>query len=253
VLRISNIVFGPFHSRRLGLSLGVNISPTEGKLCNFDCIYCECGWNADGRTIRPMPSPQQVGEELSAKLQSIASEGGVVDSITFSGNGEPTLHPEFPAIVDVVLRLRDELAPSARISVLSNATTLLHPEVRAALRRVDSPILKLDAPTDALMRSIDRPCTGMTVQDIVEGMKLMEGEFIMQTMFLHGAEPDYSIDSEALGKWMDIVRQVRPRQIMAYTVDRPTPMKGLSKMSVQQMQELLQPLVMEGFMIQING
>lgn len=231
----------------------MNITPTEGKLCNFDCIYCECGWNADGRTNQPMPSVAQVEQALSAKLQNIAAEGGAVDSITFAGNGEPTLHPDFPEIVDVVLRLRDTLAPSAKISVLSNATTLLRPRVREALRKVDGPILKLDAPTDDLMRSIDRPCGGTTVRDVVEGMKLMEGDFIMQTMFMHGAQLDYSLDREALEAWMDIVRTVRPRLVMAYTLDRPTPEKGLSKMSVPQMEELLQPLVKEGFNIQING
>jgi len=253
VLRISNIVFGPFHSRRLGMSLGVNVTPTEGKLCNFDCIYCECGWNAHGRTTQAMPSASQVEEALSQKLVSLSQQGSVVDSITFSGNGEPTLHPEFPAIVDVVVRLRDSLAPSAKISVLSNATTLLRPQVREALRKVDSPILKLDAPTDELMRSIDRPCGGTTVSDVVQGMKLMNGDFIMQTMFLRGGKPDYCADPEALGQWMDIVRQVNPRLVMAYTVDRPTPMAGLSKVSVEEMRELLKPLVDDGFEIQING
>lgn len=253
MLRLNDIVFGPIRSRRLGTSLGVNVTPTGGKLCNFDCIYCECGWNAETRTTAGMPGADEVAKALSQKLKSLCDSDVAVDSITFSGSGEPTLNPEFPQIVDVVLSLRDSYAPRAVVSVLSNATTLLRPEIRQALRKVDSPILKLDAPTDELMRSIDRPCGSTCVADVVKGMKLMDGEFVMQTMFLRGASPDFTQDPASLALWMDIVRQVRPRLVMAYTIDRPTPMTGLGKVSAALMRSLLQPLVDEGFKVQING
>ena len=122
MLHFDDIVFGPIFSRRLGSSLGVNILPSKGKLCNFDCIYCECGWNADGRGDSSFPAFEAVKAALEAKIAELSREGVKVDSITFSGNGEPTLHPEFPAIADVVIELRDKFFPQAKVSVLSNAT-----------------------------------------------------------------------------------------------------------------------------------
>ena len=155
MLHFDEIVFGPIRSRRLGSSLGVNVLPTKGKLCNFDCIYCECGWNKDGMSDKKFPRLADVKEALQKKLEALSQEGAEVDSITFSGNGEPTLNPDFAAIVDTTVSLRDRFYPSAKISVLSNATMLGREDVFDALRKVDNPILKIDASSDELIATVD--------------------------------------------------------------------------------------------------
>lgn len=246
------VVFGPIKSRRLGWSLGINLLPTKGKICNFDCIYCECGWNADGRDDTKLPSAAEVRSALEAKLADILLEGTRVDSITFSGDGEPTLNPDFARIIDDTIALRDIYCPQAKVSVLTNATKLLSDTVFGALRKVDAPILKLDAPTDERARKINGALPSFRVDDVVKGMKRFEGDFILQTMFLKSDDFD-SLEPQMLAKWMDIVREVRPRLIMAYTIARPTPQSGLSAYSAAQIREALKPLDDEGFKIQINA
>lgn len=245
-------VFGPIHSRRLGNSLGINLLPQKGKICNFDCIYCECGWNRDGRSDSILPSATQVRTALEEKLQECRSKGIAVDSITFSGDGEPTLNPAFPEIISNTLELRDSLFPEARVSVLSNATRVHRPEVFDALRKVDNPIMKIDAPTDALAALINRPSPGYSVRRVVEALKKFRGDFVLQTMFLRCSYFDSS-SKEVLMPWMEIVRELRPREVMVYTIDRPTPEEGLQKFSVEEMSALVQPLTEEGFNIQIRG
>lgn len=246
------VVFGPIKSRRLGWSLGINLLPTKGKICNFDCIYCECGWNADGRDDTKLPSAAEVRSALEAKLADILLEGTQVDSITFSGDGEPTLNPDFAQIIDDTIALRDIYCPQAKVSVLTNATKLLSDTVFGALRKVDAPILKLDAPTDERARKINGALPSFRVDDVVKGMKRFEGDFILQTMFLKSDDFD-SLEPQMLAKWMDIVREIRPRLIMAYTIARPTPQSGLSAYSAAQIREALKPLEDEGFKIQINA
>lgn len=246
------VVFGPIKSRRLGWSLGINLLPTKGKICNFDCIYCECGWNADGRDDTKLPSAAEVRSALEAKLADILLEGTQVDSITFSGDGEPTLNPDFARIIDDTIALRDIYCPQAKVSVLTNATKLLSDTVFMALRKVDAPILKLDAPTDERARKINGALPSFRVDDVVKGMKRFEGDFILQTMFLKSDDFD-SLEPQMLAKWMDIVREIRPRLIMAYTIARPTPQSGLSAYSAAQIREALKPLEDEGFKIQINA
>lgn len=246
------VVFGPIKSRRLGWSLGINLLPTKGKICNFDCIYCECGWNADGRDDTKLPSAAEVRSALEAKLADILLKGTQVDSITFSGDGEPTLNPDFARIIDDTIALRDIYCPQAKVSVLTNATKLLSDTVFGALRKVDAPILKLDAPTDERARKINGALPSFRVDDVVKGMKRFEGDFILQTMFLKSDDFD-SLEPQMLAKWMDIVREIRPRLIMAYTIARPTPQSGLSAYSAAQIREALKPLEDEGFKIQINA
>jgi len=246
------LVFGPIHSRRLGSSLGINLLPEEGKLCNFDCIYCECGWNADGRQDKRLPTTAQLEETLRSVLSSCRESGTPIDSITFSGDGEPTLHPDFPAMIDVTLALRDEFFPKAQVSVLSNATRAGIPAVREALRKVDNPILKLDAATTALARRINRPVGDYDVEAVVRSLEAFEGDFVLQTMFLRCPEFD-SLAPENLSGWMDIVRRLRPREVMVYTVDRETPLKGIRKVTPEEMAAAVDPLLKEGFTIQIRG
>ena len=244
------IVFGPIFSRRLGASLGINLLPENGKICNFDCIYCECGWNRDGREDRRMPTAEELRSALSAKLQECRAAGTPIDSITFSGDGEPTLNPDFPAVIDITLSLRDAWYPAAKVSVLSNATRLRRPGVFEALRKVDNPILKLDAPTDAAAAMINQPAGEYHVADIVEDLARFEGAFVLQTMFLKA--PDFRTETW-VGPWMDIVRRLRPREVMVYTLDRETPQQGLEKYTPEEMRALVQPLIDEGFTIQIKG
>ena len=245
-------VFGPIHSRRLGSSLGINLLPVNGKICSFDCIYCECGWNRDGKDDKRIPSAAEVRSALEDKLSTLMLEGVGIDSITFSGDGEPTLNPEFPRIIEDTLRLRDVFYPNAKVSVLSNATRVHVPEVFEALRKVDNPIMKIDAPTDELVRLIDNPAPCYSLARTIEALRRFEGDFVLQTMFLRS--PDFDSSSpEVLDGWKAIVRDLRPRKIMVYTIDRPTPMQGLEKFSVERMHSLVADLIEEGFDIDIKG
>ena len=253
MLHFDEIVFGPIFSRRLGSSLGVNILPSKGKLCNFDCVYCECGWNKDGAVAnRRFPNLQEVEEALRAKMHKAASEGVPVDSITFSGNGEPTMNPDFAEIIDVTLRLRDEYFPNAKVSVLSNATLLDREKVTEALKKIDNPILKIDASSQSLVEKINKPVGSYELSNVLECLKGFEGNFILQTMFLRSQEFD-TVASGALEAWIEIVRMLKPRQVMVYTIDRETPDKSLEKYTVEEMTAMVQPLLDEGFDIQVRG
>ena len=245
-------VFGPIHSRRLGSSLGINLLPEKGKICSFDCIYCECGWNKDGRNDTQLPSAERVRTALEAKLKQCQADSIRIDSITFSGDGEPTLNPEFPQIIDDTLRLRDRYYPHSKVTVLSNATRVHLPEVFNALRKVDNPTMKIDAPTNALIEKINHPAPGYDIGRVVEALKQFGGDFILQTMFLKSKDFDSS-SPEVLNGWMHIVCQLKPREVMVYTIDRPTPEEGLQKFTVDEMRALVQPLIDEGFAVQIKG
>ena len=246
------IVFGPIHSRRLGSSLGINLLPEKGKLCNFDCVYCECGWNKDGRNDKKIPSAVRLRKALTAKLEECSAKGIAIDSITFSGDGEPTLNPAFPEIIDITIELRDKYFPKAVVSVLTNATRIGIPSVFEALRKVDNPILKLDAPTDELAARINQPQGNYHVADVVESMRKFEGDFVLQTMFLRSSDFDSS-SPEVLQGWMDIVKELRPREVMVYTLDREAPATGLEKFTVEEMESLTKPLVDAGLKVQIRG
>ena len=252
MLHFDDIVFGPIFSRRLGSSLGVNILPSKGKLCNFDCIYCECGWNKDGISDKVFPRLAQVEAALEEKMSKAAAEEVPIDSITFSGNGEPTMNPDFPQIIDAVLRLRDKYFPQAKVSVLSNATLIGRKPVAEALMKVDNPILKIDAASDEAVRKINKPVGHYCLDEVVENMKAFNGNFVLQTMFLKSDDVDTSAP-DLLGKWMDIVRELKPREIMVYTIDRETPAKTLGKYTVEDMTAFVQPLIDEGFKIQVRG
>lgn len=245
-------VFGPIHSRRLGASLGINLLPQKGKICNFDCIYCECGWNRDGLQDKTLPSAADVRNALEDKLRSLRAEGVGIDSITFSGDGEPTLNPEFPQIIDDTLALRGRYYPEAAVSVLSNATRAHIPEVFKALRKVDNPIMKIDAPTAELAARINNPAPGYDPLKVADALRGFGGDFVLQTMFLKSSNFDSS-SPEVLDGWMQIVRDLRPREIMVYTIARPTPQQGLEKFSEEQMRQLVKPLLDEGFNISIRG
>ena len=255
-----SIAYGPIHSRRLGTSLGMEIMPLDHKLCTFNCVYCECGWNSP--VLHPvLPTREEVRAALEAKLQEIANgscpNGQCLDVITFSGNGEPTLHPDFAGIIEDTCALRDRYCPSAKVSVLSNSTQLGRTDVVAALRRCDNRILKLDAATDTMMRRIDLPVNeGLTVARIMEWLAQFEGDFTLQTCFLRGEHDGQPIDNTTpaeLEAWYRAVERLRPKQIMIYVIDRKTPEEHLEKISREEMERIAAPLRAKGFDIQISA
>ena len=237
-----DIIFGPVHSRRLGLSLGVNLLPTESKLCSFDCIYCECGWNVEHPGARRFNTREDVRTQLAATLRRMVADGTPPDVITFAGNGEPTMHPEFEAVIGDTIALRDELCPSARVSVLSNATQLHREGVRRALRSVDNNILKLDSAFDATARLINNPQSPVySVRRVVDQMKGFDGHLTVQTMFLRGEFDGQRVDNtteEEVAAWLRLIGEIRPRQVMVYSLDRDTPCRTLEKVPREELQAI---------------
>ena len=236
------VIFGPVRSRRLGLSLGVNLLPVHAKLCTFDCIYCECGWNAERRGERRFNDRVTVRTRLKEVLTQLLAAGTRPDVITFAGNGEPTMHPEFEAVIDDTIALRDRLCPGAKISVLSNATQLHREDVCRALERVDNNILKLDSAFDATVRRLNLPQQpDYTVARTVERLERFAGRFILQTMFLRGtcdgAPIDNATDAE-VGAWLALVARLRPRQVMVYSLDRDTPCPTLERVPREELQRI---------------
>lgn len=250
----TNIV-GPIHSRRLGISLGVNLLPKDGKVCSFNCLYCECGWNEDHRGGK-FPDADDVMRQLEEKLQQMLKAGEGLDVITFAGNGEPTLHPHFAEVIDQTIALRNQYYPQAKVSVLSNATRMTDPKVHAALLKVDNNILKIDGAFDATIHQIDQPADShYSVRQVVEGMKSFEGQLIVQTMFVRGEHNGKIVDNttpEEVAAWCDLMREIRPHQIMVYSLDRPTPEPNLVRVSKEEMQELVSPLIEEGYNFTIS-
>ena len=236
-----DVIFGPVRSRRLGVSLGVNLLPLHAKLCNFDCIYCECGSNAEREGAKRFNTREEVRSALSAVLGRMSASGECPDVITFAGNGEPTLHPEFEGIIDDTISLRDALCPSAKVSVLSNATQLGREDVRRALRRVDNNILKLDSAFDETVRLINRPCGSYSVERIVGQMAGFGGGFILQTMFLRGTCEGVEVDNTSereVAAWLRIVERLRPKQVMVYSLDRPAPYSTLERVPREDLQAI---------------
>lgn len=231
-------IFGPVHSRRLGISLGINLLPADGKVCSFNCIYCECGFNEAHRPKLPMPSREEVAQKLEEKLQQMLSEGQLPDVLTFAGNGEPTCHPHFAEIIADTIRLRNRYCPKAKVSVLSNSTMIHRQQVHDALMQVDNNILKLDTINPLYINKVDQPVGTYDVQTIIERMKAFKGHVIIQTMFMRGEYKGESVDNtsdEFVLPWLEAVKQICPQQVMVYTIDRETPAQGLQKASREQL------------------
>lgn len=225
-------VFGPVRSRRLGVSLGVNMMPAAGKICTFDCLYCENGFNADRACGEPHNSAEAVERALRLKLEDMREQGELPDVITFAGNGEPTAAPEFPEAIRRAVALRDDLAPSARIAVLSNGTFAARPEVREALMLVDDNILKLDTVNQTYIELLDRPTGPYDVGAQIEAFAAFRGHVIVQTIFLRGSYGGHGLDNtgeEYVGPWLDALARIRPREATIYTIARETPAAGLEK------------------------
>jgi wyosine [tRNA(Phe)-imidazoG37] synthetase (radical SAM superfamily) len=251
------IVYGPVHSRRLGISLGINLLPYDGKVCSFDCIYCECGFNKDFRTHTRLPERENVKAALEDKLRSLREENVKLDVITFAGNGEPTLHPEFAEIIEDTLFLRNLYYPTVKISVLSNGMHLTKRKVFEALNKVDEPILKLDSAFDETVRLIDRPNSPQyRVSKQVELYKKFNGNFILQTMFLRGEFEGNKIDNtteKEVSAWLELVREMNPREVMIYTIDRQTPTKQLKKVPLEDLKKIAERVKQLGIKTNVAG
>lgn len=242
-------IFGPVKSRRLGISLGINLLPADGKVCTFDCIYCECGLNAERKSKGVLPTRKEVATALEKRLVEMGASGELPDVLTFAGNGEPTIHPQFAGIIDDTIGLRNRLCPSAKVSVLTNATLIARESVFEALKKVDNNILKLDTIDPGFISRIDRPTGKYDLATIIERMKAFEGKAVIQTMFLKGEadgkEIDNTGDSYVL-PWIATIKDIAPREVMIYTIDRETPVKGLQKATREELDRIVNMLAKEG-------
>ncbi|MBR5332011.1 MAG: radical SAM protein [Muribaculaceae bacterium] len=249
-------IFGPIHSRRLGSSLGVNLSPNDGKICSFDCVYCEAGYNSQGAGTTGLPTREKVAQELEEKLKSMTELGEPLDVITFSGNGEPTIHPQFAEIIDDTIALRDKYFPQVKISVLSNSTRLGDVRVVEALRKVDNNILKLDSAIDDTMRLIDQPASpSFTCEKVVKQIAQFGGQCVVQTMFLRGEHDEKRIDNttaQEVEALIEAYKQIDPRQVMIYSIDRKTPEQQLEKVSREELEVIAEQIRAEGFDVMVS-
>ena len=235
-------IFGPVVSRRLGISLGINLLPNDSKLCSFDCIYCECGWNPKKRDNKViLPTGLEVSTLLSSELSKMNAESLIPDVITFAGNGEPTLHPEFDGIIEDTIKIRNELCPNARIAVLSNSTMLHKPKVVEALKKVDDNILKLDSGITSTILLLDQPVGKFDLKNVISHLKQFDGELIIQTMFIRGKFKNQIIDNTTeseLTAWKTLLDEIRPKSVMIYTIARDTPTGDLQKIPLDELEEI---------------
>jgi wyosine [tRNA(Phe)-imidazoG37] synthetase (radical SAM superfamily) len=252
------IIFGPVQSRRLGVTLGVNLLPTDSKLCSFDCIYCECGWNPDPRKVKAkLPSRGQVAEALEKKLQQMSAGGKLPDVITFAGNGEPTMHPDFAGIIDDTIALRDSFSPEARIAVLSNSTLLLKAPVVEALKKIDDNILKLDSAFAETIGIMDQPVGRFNLDRTVEQLCNFNGKLIIQTMFLKGSYKGKNFDNTSdkeVYAWIDLLKKIKPERVMVYTIARDTPAQNLNKIPLSVLEKIANTVRHEtGLKVEVSG
>lgn len=242
-------IFGPVKSRRLGISLGINLLPDDGKICTFDCLYCECGFNAERRPSKRLPKREDVARALEKKLLEMQENSEFPDVLTFAGNGEPTVHPEFEAIMDDTIALRNRYCPNAKISVLTNATLITRDSVFNALKKVDNNILKLDTVDSNYISFLDRPTGRYDLEKIIERMKAFDGKAVIQTMFLKGEVNGYDVNNTGdafVLPWISAIKHIAPREVMIYTIDRETPQQGLQKATREELDRIVCTLEKEG-------
>lgn len=250
-------IYGPIHSRRLGMSLGINLMPNDGKICSFDCLYCEAGFNAQGSGKDGVPSREAVKRQLKRKLEEMKEQGQTLDVITFSGNGEPTLHPEFKKVVEDVLRLRTQYFPNAKVSVLSNSTMAGKAAVADALRKVDNNILKLDSAMPRTFRVLNRPVSPNCLPEgVIADLKQFGGQCVVQTIMVRGEYNGERVDNttdDELDALLSAYLQIRPREVMLYSIDRKTPAENLEKVSKEELERIAQRFRDSGITVQVNA
>jgi len=251
------IIFGPIESRRLGVSLGINLLPTNVKVCSFDCIYCECGFTPKGYEEKvKFPTRAEVRQRLEEKLHQMKAEKRLPDVITFAGNGEPTLHREFPEIIDDTIELRDKLAPEARIAVLSNATMIHRKPVFDALLKIKDNIQKLDSVFEETVQILDCPTGGFNLKRTIEQLIAFNGKVIIQTLFLRGSFKGQQVDNtteEEISAWLNVLKKINPLQVMIYTIARDTPVETLEKVSIDELNSIAERVREAGFDVQVSG
>lgn len=248
-------IFGPVKSRRLGNSLGINLLPNTRKVCNFNCIYCECGWNPEDQQKESLPTADEVKTQLEAKLVNMKNSGEKLDVITFAGNGEPTIHPQFPEIIDLTIALRNTYFPKVKIAVLSNATLIHKDSVFGALKKIESNILKLDSAIDSTCCMLNKPTGHFKLQDVINQLCRFEGNMILQTMFLRGKSNGILIDNtteEELSAWIEAIKKIKPGQVMIYTIARDTPTEGLQKISPEKLKQIAKRIEELGIPVSIS-
>ncbi len=251
-----NMVFGPVFSRRLGVSLGVNLLPLDNKYCNFNCVYCECGWtdNKQGKMI--LAKRENLKQQLAEKLKEIQGTVNEPDAITFAGNGEPTIHPQFAGIIDDTIELRDKYAPNAAISILSNATMLDRPKVAEALRKVDKNIQKLDSGIEGTFKAINQALGDKSLGSIVEGLLGFDGKLIIQTLFMRGVYNGANIDNttdKEIEAWLGIVKEVNPEYVMLYPIERGTAAENIEKIDLRELREIADKVEAAGIKAEVYG
>ena len=250
-------VFGPVISRRLGVSLGINLLPNESKFCNYNCIYCECGWtNSQNKVGQKLPSQEKVKQELMKKLADMKKNKNKLDVITFAGNGEPTIHPQFAEIIDDTIEQRNIYFPDARIAVLSNATMIENKKVFDALNKIDDNILKIDSAFQETNLLFNNPLRKFDVKKHISNLKAFKNNLTIQTMFLHGTYKGQIVDNttnEEIAAWIEIIKELIPKRVMIYTIDRDTPSSGLSKVPIEKLNEIADLLRLHNFDVMVSG
>jgi len=249
-----DLIFGPVKSRRLGVSLGINLLPIDNKFCTFNCVYCECGWTDVQNKHIVLPKRDDFKQKLEVKLKELQGTENEPDSITFAGNGEPTVHPDFAAIIDDTIEARDAYAPRAKITVLSNASQLHKKSVKEVLKKVDKNIQKLDAGSNEMFQRINQPLGNLTLDRIVEKLLSFEGKLIIQTLFIRGNYNGKHIDNTTeieILKWLDIVKKINPEYVMIYPIDRDTPAKDLVKISASELDAISKRIMDAGIKTEV--
>lgn len=258
MILFDQVIFGPIQSRRLGVSLGVNLLPIDAKICSYNCIYCECGFNTTMKEA-PIPTREQVKEMLGKKLKEMSEASQHLDVITFAGNGEPTLHKDFAGIVDDTIALRDRYYPGAKVSVLSNSTRIDRPAVFNALLKVDNNILKFDSAIDHTYQLIDQPVgkdKSITVRWLIDHFKTFNGKLIIQTMFVRGEYNGETFDNTSekeVSAWLEALDEIKPEMVMIYTLDRATPAENLEKISLDKLNSIADRVRERGYKISVSG
>lgn len=250
-----SIVFGPVKSRRLGVSLGINLLPTNQKICSFDCIYCECGWT-NSMTTSDFPSTSQVEQSLETKLTAMKESGELPDVITFAGNGEPTLHPDFTTIIDITIHLRNKYCPTAKIAVLSNSTLISNPQIYDSLLKVDQNILKLDSVFPETIEILNQPLFKLNIDTLINNLKRFSGRCTIQTLFVNGTFNGKFIDNttdQEVNAWLKAIQEIKPKDVMIYTIARETPTDTLYKIPLSTLNSIAQKVENLGIKTQVSG
>ena len=250
------IIFGPVSSRRLGASLGINLLPNDRKICTFNCIYCECGWTDTHSSSKSFHPREEVRDSLRWKLEKMKENNEPLDTITFAGNGEPTMHPDFDLVIQDTIGIRNQYFPNAKIAVLSNSTLIHKPKIYSALKQIDQNILKIDSAFESTVKLLNKPYEGFDFQRTIDSLIEFNGKLIIQTMFIRGEYKGQHFDNttqEEINAWLELLEEINPQQVMIYTIARDTPSENIEKISEKELKEIAKQVEKKGFATQISS